>query len=83
MRQYPAVYLAIVGGAASVETLQIDEIEAVYWEELMPECLWQFRVSGLGPLTVGIDPNGDNLHDQVRQRAKDRRAEIYASLGIA
>ena len=66
MRQYPAVYLAIVGGAASVETLQIDEIEAVYWEELMPECLWQFRVSGLGPLTVGIDPNGDNLHDQVR-----------------
>ena len=82
MRQHPAVYLAIVGGAASVETLQIDEIEAVYWEELMPECLWQFRVTGLGPVTVGIDSTGDNLHDQVRQRAKDRKAEIYASLGI-
>src|SRR5919199_4035135 len=59
MREYPAVYLAIVGGAASVETLQVDEIEAVYWEELMPECLWQFRVTGLGPLTVGIDPEGN------------------------
>lgn len=82
MRQHPAVYLAIVGGAASVETLQIDEIEAVYWEELMPECLWQFRVSGLGPLTVAIDPLGANLHDQVRAQAKGRAADIYASLGI-
>jgi len=82
MRQYPAVYLAIVGGAASVETLQIEEIEAVYWEELMPECLWQFRVSGLGPLTVGIDPLGHNLHLDVTARARDRLDEIHASLGI-
>ena len=82
MRRHPAVYLAIVGGAASVETLQIDEIVAVYWEELMPECLWQFRVTGLGPLTVGIDPEGNNLHDRIKQQAKDRAAEIYAALGI-
>jgi L(+)-tartrate dehydratase beta subunit len=82
MRRYPAVYLAIVGGAASVETLQIEAIEAVYWEELMPECLWRFRVSGLGPLTVGIDPEGNNLHAQVRQQARDRLTDIYASLGI-
>jgi L(+)-tartrate dehydratase beta subunit len=82
MRQYPAAYLAIVGGAASVETLQIDEIEAVYWEELMPECLWKFRVSGLGPLTVGIDPLGNNLHVQVKEQARERLADIYASLGI-
>jgi L(+)-tartrate dehydratase beta subunit len=82
MRQYPAAYLAIVGGAASVETLQIAEIEAVYWEELMPECLWKFRVSGLGPLTVGIDPAGNNLHVQVKEQARERLADIYASLGI-
>jgi L(+)-tartrate dehydratase beta subunit len=83
MRRYPAVYLAIVGGAASVQTLQIDEIEAVYWEELMPECLWKFRVSGLGPLTVGIDPLGNNLHVQVKEQARERLADIYASLGIS
>ena len=41
---YGGVYLAIVGGAASVETEQVEAIEAVYWEDLMPECLWQFRV---------------------------------------
>src|SRR5881628_1117076 len=52
-QQYGGAYLAIVGGAASVETLQIDAIEEVYYEELLPECLWKLRVSGLGPLTVG------------------------------
>ncbi len=83
MREHPAAYLAIVGGAASVETLQIEAIEAVYWEELMPECLWQFRVNGLGPLTVGIDPLGNNLHVDVKQRARERAAAIYAELGIA
>src|SRR5881392_585028 len=34
------VYFAIVGGAAALETTQIEEIEEVAWEELMPECLW-------------------------------------------
>jgi L(+)-tartrate dehydratase beta subunit len=49
MAEHGCVYLAVVGGAASVETRQIEEIEAVYWEHLMPECLWRFRVRGLGP----------------------------------
>ena len=30
------VYFAIVGGAAALETTQIEEIEDVMWEELMP-----------------------------------------------
>ena len=47
------VYFAIVGGAAALETTQIEEIEEVAWEELMPECLWKFRVKDFGPLTVG------------------------------
>ncbi|MBI4278102.1 MAG: fumarate hydratase C-terminal domain-containing protein, partial [Armatimonadetes bacterium] len=36
MRRYGGVYLTIVGGAAAWETLHIEEIEAVYWEDLMP-----------------------------------------------
>jgi L(+)-tartrate dehydratase beta subunit len=44
MQRFGAVYLAIVGGAAALETLQIEEIEQVWWEDLMPECLWKFRV---------------------------------------
>ena len=55
MRRCGMVYFAIVGGAAALETTQIEEIEEVYWEELMPECLWKFRVKDFGPLTVAID----------------------------
>jgi L(+)-tartrate dehydratase beta subunit len=83
MQRLGMVYFAIVGGAAALETTQIEAIEEVYWEELMPECLWKFRVSGLGPLTVGIDPLGDNLHVQVKEQARERLADIYASLGIS
>ena len=81
-QQYGAVYLAIVGGAASVETLQIEAIEEVYFEELMPECLWKLRVNGLGPLTVGMDSLGGNIYRDVKAEAQARLADIYASLGI-
>src|SRR3954454_4807683 len=50
MRKHGMVYFAIVGGAAALETMQIEEIEEVAWEELMPECLWKFRVKDFGPL---------------------------------
>src|ERR687888_2262432 len=73
-QQYGAVYLAIVGGAASVETLQIDAIEEVYFEELMPECLWKLRVNGLGPLTVGMDSLGGNIYRDVKAEAQARLA---------
>jgi L(+)-tartrate dehydratase beta subunit len=81
-QQYGAAYLAIVGGAASVETLQIEAIEEVYFEELMPECLWKLRVNGLGPLTVGMDSLGGNIYRDVKAQAQARLADIYAGLGI-
>src|SRR5512141_494863 len=37
LQEEGGVYLAIVGGAAAVETVQVEEIEAVYYEDLMPE----------------------------------------------
>ena len=49
MQRLGMVYFAIVGGAAALETTQIEEIEEVAWEELMPECLWKFRVKDFGP----------------------------------
>jgi L(+)-tartrate dehydratase beta subunit len=80
MRKYSMVYFAIVGGAAALETTQIDEIEEVAWEELMPECLWKFRVSGFGPLTVAIDAHGNSLYHDVQEQAKKRLEELYARL---
>ncbi|TML97711.1 MAG: fumarate hydrolyase [Actinobacteria bacterium] len=80
MQRLGMVYFAIVGGAAALETTQIEEIEEVYWEELMPECLWKFRVKDFGPLTVGIDAHGNSLFHDVQERAKKKLEELNARL---
>ncbi len=80
MHELGMVYFAIVGGAAALETTQIEEIEEVAWEELMPECLWRFRVKDFGPLTVGIDAHGNSLYHDVQTRAKAKLEELYARL---
>jgi L(+)-tartrate dehydratase beta subunit len=80
MREYGMVYFAIVGGAAALETTQIEEIEEVYWEELMPECLWKFRVKDFGPLWVGIDSHGNSLFHDVNEAAQQRLEKILAGL---
>ena len=72
MKEYGGVYLAIVGGAAALETLQIEEIEQVWWEDLMPECLWKFRVKAFGPLIVAIDAHGNSLYKDVKAQAAER-----------
>jgi L(+)-tartrate dehydratase beta subunit len=71
------VYFAIVGGAAALETTQIEEIEEVAWEELMPECLWKFRVKGFGPLWVGIDSHGNSMFHDVQEQATKKLEELY------
>ena len=81
-QRYGGVYLAIVGGAASVETLQIEAIEEVIFEDLMPECLWKLRVNALGPLTVAMDPVGGNIYRDVKAAVQARLSDIYESLGI-
>jgi L(+)-tartrate dehydratase beta subunit len=80
MRRYGMVYFAIVGGAAALETTQIEEIEEVAWEELMPECLWKFRVKDFGPLTVGIDSHGNSLFRDVQEQARKKVQDLYARL---
>ena len=80
MKKLGMVYFAIVGGAAALETTQIEEIEEVAWEELMPECLWKFRVKDFGPLTVGIDSHGTSLFHDVQEAAKKRLEDLYARL---
>jgi L(+)-tartrate dehydratase beta subunit len=83
MQKYGACYLSVTGGAAAMETLQIEEIEKAYWEDLMPECIWQIRFKGLGPLTVGIDAHGNNLQDQVLVSAQQKAAELLRKMGVS
>src|SRR5436309_6706619 len=80
LREHGGVYLAIVGGAAALETTQIEEIEQVEWEDLMPECLWKFRVKDFGPLIVGIDAHGGSVYRDVQAAARLKLEELYARL---
>lgn len=82
MKRCGAVYMAIVGGAASLETQQIEAVEAIYWEHLHPEAIYQFRVKDFGPLTVAMDSHGNHLYLDIKNEAKRRLPEIYKKLGI-
>ena len=76
------VYLAIIGGTAALETTWIEAIEDVDLDDLNPESLWQFRVKGFGPLLVAMDSHGASLYDEVQGKARARRANTLAKLGV-
>ena len=75
-------YLAIIGGTAALETTWIEAIEDVDLDDLNPESLWKFRVRGFGPLLVAMDSHGASLYDEVDRKARDRRANTLARLGV-
>ena len=82
MQRHGAVYLAIVGGAAALETEQIEEVEAVYFEHLHPEALYRFRVKNFGPLTVAMDSHGHHLYNEISEKIAKKLPEIYKKLGV-
>ena len=75
-------YLAIIGGAAALETTWVESIEDVDLDDLHPESLWKFRVRGFGPLVVAMDSHGGSLYAQVNADSRGRRAKVLASLGV-
>ena len=76
------IYLAIVGGAAALETTWIEAIEDVDLDDLNPESLWKFRVRGFGPLLVAMDSHGHSLYTDVAAAAESHRAQALAALGV-
>lgn len=76
------VYFTIVGGAAALETTQIEEIEDVWWEDLMPEAIWKFRVKNFGPLLVSIDSYGGNMYKDVKKQSANNLNDIFEKMGI-
>ena len=81
-REFGAVYLAVIGGTAALETTWIEAIEDVDLDDLNPESLWQFRIRDFGPLRVAMDSHGGSLYANVDRAARDRRAAALASLNV-
>jgi len=82
-KEFGGAYLAVVGGAAALETTWIEAIEEVDMDDLHPESLWKFRIKGFGPLLVTMDSHGGSLHARINAEAASRRAAVLASIGSA
>jgi L(+)-tartrate dehydratase beta subunit len=81
-KELGGVYLAVIGGAAALETTWVEAIEDVDLDDLNPESLWKFRVKGFGPLLVSMDSHGESLYTNVNNAARAKRAAALASLGV-
>lgn len=82
-RDIGGAYLAIVGGAAALETTWIEAVEEVDMDDLHPESLWRFRIRNFGPLLVTMDSHGGSLHREINDGAKAKRDAILASIGAS
>lgn len=80
--RFGGAYLAVIGGTAALETTWIEAIEDVDLDDLNPESIWKFRVKGFGPLLVAMDSHGGSLYEAVEDRARARRAQALARLGV-
>ena len=81
-RELGGAYLAIVGGAAALQTSWIEAIEDVDLDDLNPESLWRFRIRDFGPLLVGMDSHGASLFADVEASARAKREAVLASMGV-
>jgi L(+)-tartrate dehydratase beta subunit len=82
-RDLGGAYLAVIGGAAALQTTWIEGIEEVDMDDLNPESIWRFRIKGFGPLLVTMDSHGGSTYTRIQGDAKARRDAILASIGAS
>jgi len=81
-QRYGGAYLAIIGGAAALETTWIEQIEDVDLDDLNPESLWKFRIRDFGPLLVAMDSHGGSAYEVVKHDVQAARAQVLQDLGV-
>lgn len=82
-KKFGGAYLAIVGGAAALETTWIERIVDIDMDDLHPESLWQFQIHNFGPLLVGMDSHGGSLFADIQKDVAGRRDAVMKSIGAA
>jgi L(+)-tartrate dehydratase beta subunit len=79
--EFGGAYLAIVGGAAALETTWIEQIVDIDMDDLHPESLWKFQIRNFGPLLVGMDSHGGSLYAELQKDVAGRRDAVLKSIG--
>ncbi|OGV53094.1 MAG: fumarate hydrolyase [Lentisphaerae bacterium GWF2_52_8] len=77
LKQYGAVYLHAIGGAAALLAKTVVSVRSVYClEEFgMPEALWVIDVRNF-PALVTMDSHGASLHREVLAKSSARASEL-------
>jgi fumarate hydratase class I len=76
LREYGAVYLNAIGGAAQYYARCITEVAGVdYLEFGIPEAMWHIVVKDF-PAIVTMDAHGNSLHDEIERSSAARLAEF-------
>jgi fumarate hydratase, class I len=77
-KDFGAVYLHAIGGAAQVYALSIKDVPTVSLKEFgSPEAVWEFRVEGF-PAVVTMDSKGKSLHKDVEEKSRKQLDNILA-----
>jgi len=83
LKKFGAVYLAFTGGAAVLAARRVREVKGVEWYDLgMPEAVWILDADEFGPLTVGMDAQGNSLYDEVAKKIEKNTVEARKLLGL-
>lgn len=77
-------YLATTGGCAAIYSEKIRQVLATNWTDLgYPEAIWSLDVVEFGPLTVGIDSQGDILYEKIKESIRPGLVKAYATCGLS
>lgn len=77
-KEFGAIHCVFPAGNAVVAATEVEEIVRAEWQDLgMPETLWNCRVKEFGPLIVSIDPEGNNLFEELKVGYNKEKEEQY------
>ena len=81
MQESGCAYLSFLGGGSTLLTAAIKRVIGVVWEDMLFHYrLVKVEVAALGPLTVGIDAQGNSLYEELSLAAHAKMPEILRVL---
>ena len=76
LKEFGAVYLNAIGGAAQYYARCIEKVKGVHFMEFgVPEAMWHMEVKGF-PAIVTMDSHGNSLHADVEKTSGALLAQL-------
>jgi fumarate hydratase class I len=79
LKEFGAVYLNGIGGAAQYYARTIREVRGVHWMHFgIPEAMWHLRVENFAAI-VTMDAHGNSLHRDIESQTGDALAQLQSA----